>query len=308
MNLGGYQLLKESAVEDLNIYYEEHNMPLVSEEDYWAVQDLTRRRIAPNKPHRAVFYPLKAMIICNYCNRNMYVAPSTGGSNKHYLNARCDTEGCVRSKKSLRMKVVFEFIYKFLEKGLNFTEKDYEEYYGGIVSQSEVQRERTSIELHRKQGLLSATERDIQERSLGLIKGNFSETVIKINEKKIAELEAGQEELTQEIKKLQRLLANPEADALSIEEFLNLSKNAARVVKAADGIVKDTICRKIFLNFNVDEEKVLSHQLKEPFDTLLKTRDSVSGRAEARDYELLTTAILSYWKPPEIDWTKIKAN
>jgi hypothetical protein len=40
------------------------------------------------------------------------------------------------------LKVVFEFIYKFLEKGINFTEKDYKKYYGGIAGQNEVQREK----------------------------------------------------------------------------------------------------------------------------------------------------------------------
>ncbi|MEX0616701.1 MAG: hypothetical protein WD231_02705 [Candidatus Woykebacteria bacterium] len=29
------------------------------------------------------------------------------------------------------------------------------------------------------------------------------------------------------------------------------------------------------------------------------------GRVEAQDFELLTKAILTYWKPPEIDWKKI---
>ena len=71
-----------------------------------------------------------------------------------------------------------------------------------------------------------------------------------------------------------------EEDVLTIEEFLNLSKNAARVVKAADAVVKDTICRIIFLNFNVDEEKVVSYQLKEPFATLLKTRENHYGRGD----------------------------
>ena len=32
------------------------------------------------------------------------------------------------------------------------------------------------------------------------------------------------------------------------------------------------------------------------------------GRIETTDYELLTKAILSHWKAPEIDWEKVALN
>jgi hypothetical protein len=75
-------------------------------------------------------------------------------------------------------------------------------------------------------------------------------------------------------------LTDPQQDKLTIEQFLNLSKNAAMIVKSADAIVKDKICRYIFLNFTVDEEKVLSYQAKEPFLTLLEQREVLSSRGE----------------------------
>ena len=56
------------------------------------------------------------------------------------------------------------------------------------------------------------------------------------------------------------------------EQFLNLFKNASTIVKSADEHQKDVICREVFLNFSVDDEKVASYQLKEPFTTLLKLR------------------------------------
>lgn len=253
--------------------------PAVSEEDYWVVQSLTQRRIAPNKPHRAVFYPLKTMVICNFCNHNMYIGPVSGRTQR-YLTARCGTEGCQRVKKSIRMKVIFEFIYKFLEEGLNFTEKDYKEYYGGVINESGEQRERNKIELHRNQGLLSKVTSEVKRISLRLVESELSETVVKISEERIIELKTEQKRLSYGIEHLQSIISKPEEDALSIEEFLNLSKNAAIVVKAADAVVKDAICRIIFLNLKVDEEKVLSYQLKEPFATLLKTHNSVSGRGD----------------------------
>jgi hypothetical protein len=65
-----------------------------------------------------------------------------------------------------------------------------------------------------------------------------------------------------------------------VEEFLNLSKNAAAKVEAGDAVAKDAICRIIFLNLKIDEEKVANYLLKEPFATLFKTRSVKTGRGE----------------------------
>lgn len=92
------------------------------------------------------------------------------------------------------------------------------------------------------------------------------------------ELKAKEKELEQKIFELNETLKDPEKDKLTIEQFLNLSKNAATIVKSADAIVKDQICKMIFLNLIVDEENVLSYQAKEPFDTLLKYRQLPSSR------------------------------
>lgn len=86
------------------------------------------------------------------------------------------------------------------------------------------------------------------------------------------------EGLEQDIEVLQKKLGNPEEEQLTIEEFLNLSKNAAKIVKSGDAIVKDMICRYIFLNLTTDGTKVLSYQAKEPFATLLKRRQQRTSR------------------------------
>src|SRR3990167_8819209 len=107
--------------------------PAISEEIYNKVQSLSFRRIKPAKPHKTAFYPLRALLRCSFCGGNMYVAPSTGGF-KPYLYARCDNKPCDRKKKSIRMKIIFGFIYDFLESGLNFTKTDYDNYYKNTVN------------------------------------------------------------------------------------------------------------------------------------------------------------------------------
>lgn len=78
--------------------------------------------------------------------------------------------------------------------------------------------------------------------------------------------------------KLKAFLTDLEKNRLTLQNFLNLSKNAVNIVQSADAVGKDIICRQIFANFVVDVEKVASYRLKEPFDTLMKQRKFLSGR------------------------------
>lgn len=250
----------------------------IGEDTYNHVQQLSYRRLKPNKPHKQAFYPLKLMIRCYFCSSNMYVGPSTGNNKIRYLSARCDNKLCQRKKKSIRMINIFNFIYNFLEKGLNFTEKEYNDYYKNIIEITDNRREKLNIEIHSKQGILKQIEREIRERSLGIIKVKEGSEIWKANEKQINDLTEQRLGLENEIEKLKAKVTNPEEDRLSVEQFLNLSKNAGLIVKSANVVVKDQICRLIFLNFIVDEEKVLSYQAKEPFATLLKQRGVLSSR------------------------------
>lgn len=253
--------------------------PAITEEIYNKVQQLSYRRIYPYKGKNAAFYPLKMMIICFFCGSNMYVAPSTShDKSKRYLNARCANENCTRLKKSIRMMKVFESIYKFFTNEFKFTEEDYKKYYSNILKTSEQKRQKFKIEIHSKQGILKVIKTELSERSLGIIKLNTDSEAWKINDNRINELGRQKQELEVKIKELEEKVTKPEEDRLSLEEFLNLSRNAGKIIQSANAIVKDQICRLVFTNLTVDEEKVLSYQAKEPFATLLKQRELLSSR------------------------------
>ena len=253
--------------------------PAISEEIYNKVQSLSFRRIKPAKPHKTAFYPLRALLRCSFCGGNMYVAPSTGGF-KPYLYARCDNKPCDRKKKSIRMKIIFGFIYDFLESGLNFTKTDYDNYYKNTVKLSDSRRTKLAVEMHSKQAVLKRADGEIKERSLGIIKLDKNSEIWRANENRINELGMQKAAVETEINNIKSQFTNPEEDRLSLEDFLNLSKNAAVIVKSANALIKDQICSLIFLNLCVDETKVLSYQLKEPFATLIKQRQKSSSRGE----------------------------
>lgn len=255
--------------------------PATTEDIYNQVQELSGRRLKPfNTNRRLTFYPLKAMVRCSFCGHNMVVGPSTGSKGTRYLNYRCDNKLCSRNKKSIRAKEVFNWIYGFLKGGLNLTEGDYKRYYHDLSKLTDVKRQKIGIEIHSKQGRLKVIEQEIKERSLGLLKLDIQPTVRKVNEDRVIELEQDKADITQQIEGLKMKLTNPEDDRLSIEQFLNLSKNAGAIIQSADAVIKDKICREIFLNLTVDEEKVLSYQLKPHFAEMLKSKQLPTSRGD----------------------------
>ncbi len=178
------------------------------------------------------------------------------------------------------IEVVFDFIYNLTKNGLNLSEDDYNRYYSGITELTDQKREKIQHEISSKEGFLKKLNRDKKEIALGLLKPNVKSEVKKVGENRLDDLEDDIDKAEEEIKNLRLQLTDPEQDKLTIEQFLNLSKNASTIIQSANSVAKDTICRIIFLNFTVDEEKVLSYQLKQPFETMLKTRDKLSSRSE----------------------------
>jgi len=258
----------------------------VSKEDYDIVQSLTYRKMKPHKPHKENFYPFKMMIRCAYCGSNMRVAPSTGKTSK-YLYARCDNAKCKRNlsetkeknkelskekqiRASIRTKVVLDFIYDFLKGGLGLTEEDYQRSLEAITAINEERRKELKAELHSKKGATKITERELTQRALGEYKLKPKSYSWQAHQKRMVELEQEKLSLEKQIKKLEELLDKPEQEQLSLEQFLNLSKNALLIVKSGSAMAKDKICRLIFTNFFVDNEKVTKYSLNEPFATLLK--------------------------------------
>ncbi|MBI2601265.1 hypothetical protein HYW42_04915 [Candidatus Daviesbacteria bacterium] len=133
---------------------------------------------------------------------------------------------------------------------------------------------------------IKVIDQEIKERSLGLLQPNIQPTVKKVNEDRVLELEQEKEELNGKIIELKDQLTDPEQDKLSIEQFLNLSKNAGVIVQSAGVIIKDKICREIFLNFTVDEENVLSYQLKPHFAAMLRSKQSSTSRGPGKTHPI----------------------
>lgn len=175
---------------------------------------------------------------------------------------------------------MFDFVYKFLSGGLNFTKKEYREYYQNLITLTDQKRLEVSTKLLNLRGVLKKVKQEANKRSLKIVNYDTESIIWKANNSKIEELTNEQTKLADEIEKLEGQLRQPETDRLTIEQFLNLSKNAANIIKSADVVGKDQIVREIFLNLEVDEAKVASYRLNPPFDTMRNTRDFSSSRGD----------------------------
>ncbi len=282
-------LLQKGKSVDLRVVPGYDFTPAVTEEDWQAVQALSgSRRKAIKTDGNKTFYPLRSMVMCSFCEKPMYVGASRGSKGTRYLNYRCNTQDCTRVKKSIRGKVVFNHIYDFLKGGLNFTEDDYRYYATDLTDINDRKRDTLKYKLHSSEGALKAVVRDINDISLKIVRYAQDSSIWKANNKRITDLEAQQEELENKITRLKKEINGIEGNNLNITQFLNLSKLAGSKLEAADPIAKDRICRMLFLNLTVDEEKVVDLQIREPYATLLKTKNVLNGRGErTRTFGLL---------------------
>ena len=267
---------------------------MIDRDMYDKVQSLSVDRFVPYKSKLQTFYPLKQMVKCAYCQGNMVVAPSKSESEGRFLYFRCDNKVCIRNsaenrakkwkkdptyiKASVRSIVIFDFVYELLKDGLNFTEKEYLEYKDSLKSLGDDEREKVRSEIEHLEALKRGYTKEVKRIGLALGKLTDNKTAYDINVEELGKQKANQSQTEAAIIKLRENLTDEEEDELSLEEFLNLSKNAAMTVKAGDAIAKDMICRLLFLNFHVENEKVASYRLKEPFDTLLKSRSIQNSR------------------------------
>ncbi len=267
--------------------FQEDFEPMVSEEEYLIVQELSRvkaKRVRLRQ--RKAYYPLRGLVTCLYCDHSMTAGASTSRSGKKYLYYRCTTRDCTRTKRSIRAKVILDYITDFLQDGLNFTEKDYERYSArfGDTTERHLIELRTKIHNHEARQRVIGTEMKDLSSGLAKLAGQTARESMSIiaeeNGNRLVELRQEQKKNKTELDKLKAQLTEPEQLKLNYEDFLNLSKNAASKVKAGNVVEKDVVCQLVFLNLKIDNEKVASHTLQPAVEALLATRKVRNGRGD----------------------------
>lgn len=188
-------LVQGTQIIDLRTKYE--FQPSVSEEDFLTINHQGKSRLTPINTNRNTFYPFKAFVKCSFCDANMTVGPSTGGSGKRYFNFRCENPNCVRNsqenrdkawndptkiKALVRVNILLNWLYDFLADGLNLTEEDYQIYLKEMTDVLTAKRTKFERELNSKQGTLKSLETELRDIALGVLKQKEGSTAKRYGE------------------------------------------------------------------------------------------------------------------------------
>ena len=249
---------------------------MLSYDEFCAAQDISAGQHRKHK-HNMTFYPLRGLVKCGLCGGNMTPSAPKGHGGR-YLNYYCNNKKCYYKTHGVRGKCIFEPFFEAIEQ-LNIDESQYDIYNNRIESLTaekivELRTQRKSLEgRHRhKESLLKqhmATMAEVKaignQVAIRTLNSQLEETA---NE--MASIEERIDELTQKINGATGIGA-------SKEDFLNLLKSLPEQIENATIAEKDAIARIMLLNLTIDQQKRPHFLWKEPFASLLKSKELNSG-------------------------------
>ena len=266
---------------DLRTIPEANFKPMITEEEFDLVQAMNRSnpRSRGETVKGAQFYPLRRFVHCAKCHSEMRVGKSKSKSGKYFLYFRCDNEDC--PVKSIRAKVLFDALYAELGK-MKFSEKEYKKFEKEIDVLTEEQVVRLRQEKRSLEGSIKVKtrEKDGYADSYSKLANDESKAAIAARERLNKQIEAIADELIDlnaELDTAKKKIVRFEQTKLTKDEFLNLINCAENKMRAGTPVQKDDLCRKMLLNTELDTEKGASFLWKEPFNSVLKVKSSISG-------------------------------
>ncbi len=273
-------LVQANQTIDLTTIYDFE--PMIDKELYEQVQQLGYGRTKDKKDKkRATFYPLHGFVYCAVCDYSKYmvVGKNRSRDGTHKLTYRCDNPNCTRKVKSFRAKFVFNSIADMLSK-IELTDEAYDRYSKQIDNMTGTKIVALKEEIQSLKGVLNHVKKELKDRSLSIVGYEQTSAVHKANKQRIDELSEEQAELEGKINALNRKIVDPSQIKVSKEEFLNTFKLAPDKIRAGSAVEKDAMCRILFLNLRVDNEKVTNYLWREPFRSLVTAIENSAGARE----------------------------
>lgn len=217
---------------------------------------------------------LRGRVMCGYCNSPL-VSAITPKKNKdsttNYYYYRCDDPMCENKNKSMRAKIILDFVIDFIKTYSLATTELYKIYKEQATIQLKDKiNEQKSIETSYLK-LKANNERSI-ENTKTLMEQSRNEKIIMLELQQDLKTQIEKrEELTEDLKKIQEKKTEIKNTIYSQEEYLELMMNLpSRIQKIGTMKSLDTIIRNIFLNFTLKDKKVASYQLIEPFKSIIE--------------------------------------
>lgn len=251
--------------------------PMIDQDIFYKAQQFsTSFKRGANKKHQ-LFLPLKRMVYCNICNKQMVANRPRGRLNIHYLYYTCTNKLCTRQPKNVRGKLVFDELQEIVDTYLGkLSYSAYESYLKEVKSLTAKQKETTRGELSTYRTLKAGCEKERTSLILSISRLQDKGAIEDANQM-ICELGVRIDDYRDKINKNSELLEKAKLPILSKEEFIDLIQLTGKKLKAGDKFQKDIIIRNLFSKLYLDNKKVAHYLWKEPFLSLVKATDLQSG-------------------------------
>ncbi len=227
---------------------------------------------------------MRGMVFCADCEEAMSTGITSKKNSKkgltRYFYYRCETHGCPRHKKSVRAKIIMDFIKGFLAEKPFSSKGSYDHYVEEIkkVSAERERNDRMSLVT------LKSHKRRLEDRFVKIKELLIDTKDEKIKETFAADLADAERDIAVadgEIKKAQKIAEANKLTPLTYEKFLELMEQVPKILASIKKMKElDYIIKKVFSNFSVRGKKVENATLNKPFDELYakNVHDSGGGR------------------------------
>lgn len=215
---------------------------------------------------------MRGMVTCAECDEVMAAGITIKKNPKkgitRYLYYRCTTIGCPKHNKSVRAKVIVNYIIDFL-KQKPFSSKSAYDHYAQEMERVSAQRARETQSLLM---VAKAKKSNLENRLQKIRDVLLDEKDEKIKTAYRGDLKKAEKEIVEvvgEIKRLEVLTKANKTAVLTYAEFLELTENMAKIIASIKNMKElDYIIKKMFSNFSVRGENVEKLTLNAPFDVL----------------------------------------
>ena len=222
---------------------------------------------------------LRGIVFCAGCGEIMSTGiTSKPKQNKNYFYFRCVTNDCEQKPRSVRAKVIIDYVKNFLEQKPFSSKEIYQHYAKEMVR---VSQER-NVNSRKMLMIQTGSRTKLDKKMLEIREGITRETDENIKDMFRKDLRKTREQYDSLLKIIETTRESIKAEGSTVityEKFVELMENMATNINTSGRMeYLDFVNKKMFSNFTVDGKKVIKSTLNEPFNTLSTIKVLDCGR------------------------------
>ena len=220
-------------------------------------------------------YPFRGMLFCKNCEKPLTAGAPKSRSGEKYLRYWCSNKEC--KKTSIRAIEVINYMVDLFENIETITKEHYKEYLAGAEKYIKEQKGYLTKEqgqLLKKQRVAEADFEDIVV-SLRTEGENIEPEERKALGSRKEKLKYALKQCEDRLEEVDEQLGN--IKPMDFETFLNTLKTLSASFLSADAETKHEIAQNIFLNLTIEEGKIATVSVKEPFKSMVKKDFVLNG-------------------------------